>query len=995
MSWVYIYIYKCSCLRADLSSLSLPPRKLRHALPLLPSSSFDPSHVSLPLCPDQRPHSLISATAAQAFTATESSFIPNAYFVEFHDLGEMLFARDGPHGPNVHDAFKHHLNNVHNVTYKHRFSFTNPQLILGMSLELENDNHVHILHSFPSTKKVHRVLSVRRAPKANRSGPPTASSSAHSQVSQPRRFTVRQVKAKGHVPDDHFSPGSATQDQRYRMIGVDKLHAQGYFGSGQTVRIIDDGIDTGHHALNGGRPDGTRCLGVDRSTGKPCPVTKGWTFVNDNGDLVQGPDPFVNCLGCSHGTATAGAIIANAPDRNFTGIAPQAHLHVYRIFGCHSQSTGFDLVMAAMQRAYDDGADIISMSLGRTDSWTADTPDARLATKLSDLGVHMVIGVGNLGLFGAFQADAPANTQNVYGVGAVQNEVVQAYTARLVVTGGGGGVSLPREIVYLAANPVAYNETSVFPISATTPELAPSTDSCKTPPYPTHEFVGKAALVAQVDDCYPEDQSIALIAQGARILLSYGRPDEPVQAVADGDGDGIQLVGLPHETGKMLKAALAKGAKVSMDFSSPKLVKYLDSQFGGVPAAYTQLGPSWDLRPNVQLMAPGGNTFSTWPVALGSYGLEDGTSFATPILAGSVALYRSIKGNKETPAQVLSVFQSTSQPVVADKSTHVLDTVARSGSGIIDVYKAVNSATRVSPASFALNDTRHHAGVQQLTVTNIGTKTQRFTMKHLPAGTVHVLDGSPGFYFLKGPLKPFNGQQAQLNFSPSSFTLNAGASAQVTVHFTPPAPDQRNLPLYSGHVQAIADDPLNSVSVPYLGVAADLTAYSIFETQHPPGFFTSKGVRITEEGHSFTLVGDDTPELRYWDLLGTRRELGYLLHASTRYDVHHAGPIAPADLVATIEDYTNRDRSLGQPDIQDYASTPLYRTFVDAATMKDVRVGKGEYKMLVRVVRLGADPERAESWDAYLSPMFRVLQEKNSSETPTPTVRVLTIRMLR
>ncbi|KAL9935885.1 hypothetical protein V8E36_005462 [Tilletia maclaganii] len=913
---------------------------------------------------------LFSATISRASTLAGPSFVPRAYFVEFHDPVEGLSIRDGKHASNVHDAFRHHLNNVHNVPYKHRFSFTDPRLILGMSLELENDEHVKILHGFPSTKKVHRVRKVKRATNAGKAFSRNAPPSPRSYLSHSPRATVQSSSTA--VSDTNGLAGSADsiKEEPYRLIGADKLHAQGYFGSGQAIAMLDSGVDTGHHALNGGRADGTRCLGLD-STGRPCPISKGWAFVNDHGELKPGPDPFVDCLNGWHGTFTSGLLVAQAPDRNFSGIVPEAHVYFYRVFGCEAAVgvTDTDVVMAAMQRAFDDGAKIMTTPADLTDSWSDDSPMEKLATRLTNLGAHMVLSAGNLGPFGAFQATSPANTPQVYSVASVQNEVLRGFTARIV---DGAGTSPSQEIVYFAANPVAYNETAVFPIYATTPELDPVADSCTSSGQPTQDLIGKAVLVAQSDVCIPVQQHNNLVPRGTRIILSYGSSHEAVQAACEANGNGTQLVGLGYETAKAMKAALAKDAKLSIDFSSPKPVRLFDTQYGGVPTAITGVGPSWDLQFTTKLMAPGGNSFSTWPVALGSYVLADASTFAATVAAGSVALYRSIKGDKETPAQVLSVFQSTAQPVIADKTTHVLDSVTRSGSGTIDVYKAVNSATRVSPASFALNDTRHHAGVQQLKITNIGTKTQQFTMKHLPVGTVHALDGSPGLYFRKGPLQPFNGQQAKVSFSPPSFSLNAGATAQVTVHITPPAPDQRNLPIYSGFVQAIASEALNSVSIAYLGVAADLAAYSLFETQNPPGLYTSKGVRITEDGRSFTLVGDDYPELRYWMLLGSARELAYLLHARTSYDVRHAGPIAPADLVATIEDYPNLDRSLGQPNIRDYGFTPLGRSFVDAETKKSVTVPEGEYRMLVRILRLLADPALDESWDAYLSPVFRV-----------------------
>lgn len=69
----------------------------------------------------------------------------------------------------------------------------------------------------------------------------------------------------------------------------------------------------------------------------------------------------MDCAG--HGTHVAGIIGANANPLNFTGVAPSASLAAYRVFGCDGNAQN-DVIMAAMIRAYTDGADIISMSLG-------------------------------------------------------------------------------------------------------------------------------------------------------------------------------------------------------------------------------------------------------------------------------------------------------------------------------------------------------------------------------------------------------------------------------------------------------------------------------------------------------------------------------------------------------------------------------------------------------------------------------------------------------
>lgn len=104
----------------------------------------------------------------------------------------------------------------------------------------------------------------------------------------------------------------------------------------------------------------------------------------------------MDCAG--HGTHVAGIIGADANPLNFTGVAPAASLAAYRVFGCDGNAQN-DVIMAAMIRAYEDGADIISMSLGGPSGWTED-PEAVLASRLIKNGVVLSLANGNDGAEG-------------------------------------------------------------------------------------------------------------------------------------------------------------------------------------------------------------------------------------------------------------------------------------------------------------------------------------------------------------------------------------------------------------------------------------------------------------------------------------------------------------------------------------------------------------------------------------------------------------------
>ena len=119
-------------------------------------------------------------------------------------------------------------------------------------------------------------------------------------------------------PDDPNIPEDT--QSTHIMCGVDKLHAEGRFGAGVKIGIIDSGFDYKHPSLGG-------CFGPG------CKFASGYDFVGDYYGDGSAPkpdkDPLDQCAG--HGTHVAGIIGAN-PDNEYTirGVAYGASLYSYR-----------------------------------------------------------------------------------------------------------------------------------------------------------------------------------------------------------------------------------------------------------------------------------------------------------------------------------------------------------------------------------------------------------------------------------------------------------------------------------------------------------------------------------------------------------------------------------------------------------------------------------------------------------------------------------------
>src|SRR5215813_14907740 len=126
------------------------------------------------------------------------------------------------------------------------------------------------------------------------------------------------------------------------------------------------------------------------------------------------PKPDPNPLDCNgHGSHTAGTlagfgVLSNGarfggPYNSTTvsshtwnvgpGVAPEASLYAYRVFGCAGSS---NVVALAINRAVADGVDVISMSLGSALGGTTDPTSVAAQNAFND-GIAVVASAGNNG----------------------------------------------------------------------------------------------------------------------------------------------------------------------------------------------------------------------------------------------------------------------------------------------------------------------------------------------------------------------------------------------------------------------------------------------------------------------------------------------------------------------------------------------------------------------------------------------------------------------
>jgi minor extracellular serine protease Vpr len=611
-------------------------------------------------------------------------------------------------------------------------------------------------------------------------------------------------------PDLAFSTG---------MIGSTAANAAGWTGKGIKVGIIDSGVDYTNPDLSDGFGPGHRVAG-------------GWDFVGDDYDSqdadstfqpVPHPDadpapcdpnkadaiaaqPGAGPSAAGHGTHVAGIVAAKAgPEPGaVTGVAPEATLYAYRVFGCVG-STDSDIMAAAMERAADDGVQVVNMSIGAAFANWPEYPTAVASDNLVAKGVVVVASIGNSGANGLYSAGAPGVGKDVIGVASVQNLALPALTFTVA-----NGTPTPLRVPYLQLQ-----STTTAPTSGAAGDIV----------YVGRGCVADPALGLSADDPYLADPAgkVALIIRG--VCTFNTKYDRAIKAGATGviimnDGANAGRIGLfaggsVTDLGKPGVTISFTDGQAIRALAGSRTMTWTDVKVNAPdPAAGTISDfSSWGLDAHLNLKpdisAPGGNITSTWPMTqFGGHNTISGTSMASPHVAGAAADYLQAHPGA-TPLQVRTALMNTAAPFLS--LLGVQDSTARQGAGLVQVPAAINSTVSVSPNKISLGE--GHGGATQVTLTNTGDAPVTYTLSDSaalsvgPAANTHYPFTFGNFFF-----------PAQVQFSSNPVTVPAHGTASVTVTIADPGWDPKTL--YSGFIR-FRVGTATVLRIPYVGFSGD------------------------------------------------------------------------------------------------------------------------------------------------------------------------------
>ncbi|MFI9743483.1 S8 family peptidase [Streptomyces sp. NPDC052494] len=260
----------------------------------------------------------------------------------------------------------------------------------------------------------------------------------------------------------------ATLDRSVRQIGADKAWESGYDGTGVKIAVLDTGVDKTHDDLR------TQVVGEKNFSASPDAVDR-----------------------VGHGTHVASIAVGTGAKSGGTykGVAPGAKV----ISGKVLDDDGYgddSAVIAGMEWAAAEGADVVNLSLGSGDTPGIDPVEATVNKLTAEKGILFAVAAGNDGRYGAETVGSPGSADAALTVGAVDKDDKLADFSSVGPRLGDGAikpdVTAPGVAITAAAAPGSTIDTRPG-----TPHPAPGYLSIDGTSMATPHVAGAAAILKQ------------------------------------------------------------------------------------------------------------------------------------------------------------------------------------------------------------------------------------------------------------------------------------------------------------------------------------------------------------------------------------------------------------------------------------------------------------------------------------------------------------------
>lgn len=589
------------------------------------------------------------------------------------------------------------------------------------------------------------------------------------------------------------------------FIGSESLWAENVRGEGIKVGVIDTGVAYDHPDLTGAVVDTSGYWGYDfvNEDNEPYETTK------QDFEQAQAADPSipeVNENGkpyyTSHGSHVSGIVagqgVGIAGEGVVTGVAPEADIYAYKVLGPYGSGSTED-VIAGIERAVDDGMDVINLSLG-SESNNEQSADSVAVNNAVKAGVIAVVSAGNSGPGEATVTD-PGSAEMAITVGASKppllTPIVQAVTTDGTRVGDyfietfdkSFGIETLTGSYELVDVGLGYEQN-----------------------YSGKDLTGKIALVKRGEFSFA-DKALFAIQSGAAAAIIYNNSPEALESGTLGSANvTIPIYAMSGVYGDQLAAALAAGT-VTATFDQ--------TVEEDIMAGFSSRGPSkpsFDLKPDIS--APGISILSSVPDYEGWYEAQNGTSMAAPHIAGAAALLKQ-KYPDLTPSEIKALMMNNAVKLIdrtGSRYTHM-----DQGAGRIALDQVIQAK-----AIAMTEETTEHVDQNLPTVHYSGSISYGFVgLDSSSTKTVILKD-------IAGAGSEYNIESLWYGVSPIDLSLSAGsvsvpAGGEQSIDVTVSVPESTSGTYYEGELILTETTGSHVIRMPisiYIGEAPQVVIVS-------------------------------------------------------------------------------------------------------------------------------------------------------------------------
>ena len=437
------------------------------------------------------------------------------------------------------------------------------------------------------------------------------------------------------------------------FVGTDILRIDGIDGTGIKIAIIDTGVDFNHPDLFGWGPDGK--------------VVGGYNFIQED-ELPLDTN--------GHGTQVAGVIAA---DGQAIGMAPKAKILAYKVSE-DGEGVSAELITKAIEKAIEDGANIINISLGVNKTNAKIDRAINLALEKE---IFVVTAAGNDGP-GFKTIGSPGRNFGSVTVGATYNNLPSSLVATLEVD------KKPYTVIPMVGSTKLEDPIIGKIIFGGFGKI----ENLKEIDVKNAILIVERGSDVEGELLYFSIKENNAANAGAKAMIVYNNKPgiflgELIHEFMEpGYKPQIPVVSIDRKEGLEIIESIKNGNEANMHlFYNPDFVAHFSSR-GPVSPFY--------LKPDI--VAPGAYINSTQNNA--GYNFTSGTSYAAPHVSGAAALL--LQKNPELHHhEIKSLLLTTVEPVSDAYGQEF--SVHEAGAGRLDIGNAYGAKLIISPPNFVIN----------------------------------------------------------------------------------------------------------------------------------------------------------------------------------------------------------------------------------------------------------------------------------------------------